>query len=99
MHTPGKYFVYITTNQHRTVLYTGVTNDLRRRASEHQYDAVHAGSHFAGQYQAFYVIWYQEFADINLAIKREKQIKGWRRSKKLDLIKSMNPEMRFLTLP
>ncbi len=96
MHIVGRYFVYITTNQHRTVLYTGMTNDVAIRSAQHQQDAVHDGLHFAGRYQAFYVVWYEVFTDVNQAIKREKQIKGWSRRKKLELIQSANPEMRFL---
>jgi len=96
MHIPGRYFVYITTNQHRTVLYTGMSNDVAIRAGQHQEDAVHNGMHFPGWYQAFYVVWYEVFTDVLLAIKREKEIKGWRRSKKLALIRSVNPDMRFL---
>ena len=96
MHVPGRYFVYITTNQHRTVLYVGITNNAVIRAAQHQQDAVHDGRHFAGWYQAFYVVWYEIFTDVNLAIKREKELKGWRRSKKLALVHSVNPEMRFL---
>ena len=91
-----QYHVYITTNQHRTVLYTGVTNNLARRLQEHQADAVFHGAHFTGQNQAFYLIYSETFTDIRVAIAREKQIKGWRRSKKLDLIHSINPEMKFL---
>jgi len=82
MHIVGRYFVYITTNQHRTVLYTGISNDVAIRAAQHQQDAVPEGVHFPGWYQSFYVVWYEVFTDVNLAIKREKEIKGWRRSKK-----------------
>lgn len=90
------YHVYITTNQHETVLYAGVTNNLSRRLQEHQADAVYQGAHFAGQNQAFYLIYAEPFTDIREAIAGEKQIKGWRRSKKLDLIHSVNPELKFL---
>ena len=76
MHIPGRYFVYITTNQHRTVLYTGFTNDVARRAIEHQEDAVIHGIHWAGKNQAFYVVYYEVFTDVKQAIKREKEIKG-----------------------
>jgi putative endonuclease len=96
MKIPGRYFVYITTNQHRTVLYVGITNDVEIRAAQHQWDALFGGVHFTGRYQAFYVIYYEVFYDVNAAIARETEIKGWRRRKKLDLIKEVNAEMRFL---
>jgi putative endonuclease len=91
-----RYYVYITTNQHRTVLYTGVTGYLQRRIDQHWYDALYEGKHFAGKYQAFYLVYYEEYSNINTAIAREKEIKGWKREKKLMLIKSLNPEMKFL---
>src|SRR5262245_6430665 len=91
-----RYFVYITTNQHHTVLYTGVTGFLQRRMDEHWYDALYEGNHFAGKYQSFYLVFFEEYNDINKAIAREKEIKGWRREKKLALIRSQNPEMKFL---
>lgn len=96
MKRSGQYHVYITTHQHRTVLYTGVTNDFFRRLNEHLYDAVNNGAHFSGANQAFYLIYSETFEDVRQAIAREKQIKGWRRSKKLDLIRDVNPEMNFL---
>ena len=79
-----QYFVYIATNRSRT-LYTGVTNNLQRRHSEH-----FAGqSRFTAKYRIDRVVYYETF--IHKAIAREKQIKGWRRSKKLALIESVNP--------
>ena len=82
-----EYFVYIATNRSRT-LYTGVTNNLQRRHLEH-----FAGqSQFTAKYRIDRVVYYESYMDIHQAIAREKQIKGWRRSKKLALIESVNPK-------
>ena len=81
------YFVYIMTNRART-LYTGVTNDLRRRVHEHRRKLVPA---FTKRYEIDLLVYYEVTADVRSAIAREKQIKGWRREKKLALIASMNP--------
>jgi len=91
------YFVYITTNKNKTVLYTGVTNNLYRRLSEHKENAKpfrHAS--FAGQYNAYFLLYYERFEYIAHAIAREKEIKGWRRSKKEALINIENPGWKFL---
>jgi putative endonuclease len=96
MKKTGRYYVYITTNQHRTVLYTGVTNDITRRCQEHLHNALYNRTAFTGRYQAFYLLYYEIFASITTAIKREKEIKGWKRSRKLDLINSTNPDLVFL---
>lgn len=90
------YFVYITTNQNRKVLYTGVTNDLTRRPYEHKVDSIGIKKHFAGKYNCIYLIYFERFQFIEHAIEREKEIKGWRRSKNEELIKSINPEWSFL---
>ncbi len=91
------YYVYIVTNKNKTVLYTGVTNNLQRRLWEHEQNAIpFRHSSFAGKYNAYHLIYYEQFEYIQNAIAREKEIKGWRRSKKEDLIKTMNPEWRFL---
>ncbi len=90
------YYVYMTTNQHRTVLYTGMTNNLSRRLDEHYVAALYNQKRFAGRYQAFYLLYYETFKDIRQTIAREKEIKGWSRDKKLVLIRSFNPEMKFL---
>ncbi len=81
------YFVYIMTN-HSGTLYTGVTNDLTRRVYEHE---TQAGGSFTRKYRMHKLLYFQETGDILSAIEREKQIKGWRRSRKLELIKSQNP--------
>lgn len=90
------YFVYITTNKEKTVLYTGVTNDLTRRMSEHKMDSEGEKKHFAGKYNAYFLVYWERHQNINHAIEREKQIKGWLRAKKEALILEFNPEWRFL---
>jgi putative endonuclease len=89
------FTVYITTNYTRTVLYTGVTNNLEQRITEHYLDQSE-GKTFAGKYKAYYLIYLETYDYILNAIAREKEIKGWRRQKKLDLIYSYNKDLRFL---
>ncbi len=81
-----EYFVYIATNRSRT-LYTGVTNNPQRRHSEH----FQGRSRFTAKYRIDRVVYYETYMDIHQAIAREKQVKGWRRSKKVALIESTNP--------
>ena len=90
------YFVYIVTNQKKTVLYTGVTNNLRRRLFEHKENSNTRRNTFAGKYNCYNLIFYERFQYITHAIDREKQIKGWKRFKKEALIYSINPEWHFL---
>ena len=85
------YFVYITTNPTRTVLYIGVTNSLARRMDEHRANRNHKLK-FGGKYFCYNLIYYEEFQDIRNAISREKELKKWRREKKENLINIMNPE-------
>jgi len=80
-------YVYIATNKSRT-LYIGVTNNLEHRMWEHKQKA---GSKFAAKYNITRLVYYEEFADIRDAIAREKELKGWRRDKKVDLIEDDNP--------
>ncbi len=89
------YYVYMVTNPERTVLYTGVTNNLPQRLTEH-WDNRGQTKTFAGKYYCYNLIYYEYFTYINNAIAREKEIKGWSRQKKLDLIKTMNPDWTFL---
>ena len=88
-----QYYVYIMTNKHHTVLYTGVTNDLQRRAYEHR---TGQGGGFTSRYNVKKLIWYEISQDVNAAIAREKQIKGGSRKKKIALIEQMNPEWQDL---
>lgn len=96
MMRPHNYFVYITTNKNRSVLYTGVTNNLARRLFEHEQDAKTIKKHFAGRYQAYLLLYWEYFQNILQAIEREKQIKSWSRLKKENLIVSFNPNWQFL---
>ncbi len=90
-----KFYVYIVTNPAREVLYTGVTNDLAQRLIEHWMNRGSSQT-FAGKYFCYNLIYYEEFKYINDAIAREKEIKGWRREKKLSLIDTKNPDWDFL---
>ena len=83
------YYVYILTNRHKTVLYTGVTNDLVRRVYEHK-NHLDVGS-FSSQYNVEYLVYYEATTNIEAAIAREKQIKGWNRKRKEKLIDNKNP--------
>ena len=87
-----QYCVYIMTNTHHTVVYTGVTNNLQRRVLDH-----HQGkTTFTKKYNVTKLVYFECCDDINIAIAREKQIKGGSRKKKLDLINSLNPEWKDL---
>ena len=89
----NQYCVYIMTNKHNTVLYTGVTNDLRRRVIEHR---TGQGGKFTSKYKITKLVYYECGADINAAIEREKQIKGGSRQSKLDLVNKINPGWKDL---
>ena len=84
------YFVYILTNNGGTVLYGGVTNDLRRRVAEH---ASARGCEFTAKYQVHRLLYFEAFDDVRFAIAREKQIKSWSRKKKEALIRAANPRL------
>lgn len=86
-------YVYITSNKHRTVFYTGVTNNIERRLYEHRNGI---GSKFVKKYNVVYLLFVEHFFNANEAVSREKQIKGWRREKKMALIRSVNPGFRDL---
>ena len=89
------FYVYITTNPNKTVLYVGVTNDLARRLFEHKENKGSRNS-FAGKYHCHCLVYYEHFSNIEYAIEREKEIKKWSRIKKMNLIASTNPTWRFL---
>jgi len=87
----GNYYVYITTNPGRTVLYVGVTNDLSLRLRQHRENRGNKNS-FAGKYHCYKLIYFESYADVNQAIQREKEIKDLSRKKKEELIAVRNPK-------
>ena len=90
-----KIYVYILTNANNTVLYTGVTNNLKERITEH-YTGKESSKSFTSKYHCYYLLFCESFDYVNNAIAREKEIKGWVRKRKLELIRSFNPEFKFL---
>jgi len=90
----GMYLIYILASNSGT-LYIGVTNNLERRVEEHKSGLIEG---FTKKYECKKLVYFEEYNYINDAIAREKQIKGWRRSKKEALIRTMNPGWRDLTL-
>lgn len=89
-----KYYVYILTNRSRT-LYTGMTNNLARRLEEHR--SKHYQKSFTKRYSINRLVYFEELDHPADAIQREKQIKGWLRKKKIQLIESVNSEWLDLT--
>ena len=87
MPATGSYFVYIMASLSRT-LYIGVTNDLVRRVHEHKMKELRG---FTASYNINRLVWFEEFATPSDAIAWEKQLKNWRRDKKIQLIESVNP--------
>jgi putative endonuclease len=87
-----QYDVYILASTTR-VLYVGVTSDLVARMAQHRAKAVPG---FTAKYDCTRVVFHETFANVNQAIEREKQVKGWRREKKIALIESVNPQWRDL---
>jgi len=84
------YYVYILSNPRRTVYYTGITNHLLRRTYEHRSKLIEG---FTKRYNVTDLLYYEQCNDPLVAITREKQIKDYRREKKLTLIRSLNPKM------
>ena len=82
------YWVYMLASKKNGTLYTGVTNDLARRAFEHRNGA---GGRFTRRYHVQRLVWFEEHSDINEAIAREKQIKRWERAWKIQMIEAINP--------
>jgi len=87
------YYVYILASSSGT-LYIGVTNNLERRVSEHKLGIVEG---FTKKYGCKKLVYYEHYSDINLAIAREKILKGWLRVKKENLIKTVNPKWKDLS--
>ena len=88
------YYVYILTNTHHNVLYTGVTNDLERRCNEHKQKKIKG---FTQKYNVDKLIYFERFDSVDSAIAREKQIKGFSRDKKLALINNVNKDWEELS--
>ena len=87
------YYVYILTNKNNSAVYIGVTNDLRRRLSEHQNEQLGG---FTQKYHVHKLVYFEEYSDVKAAIAREKQLKHWNREKKNGLIESLNPDWNDL---
>lgn len=91
-----EFAVYILTNYDNTVLYTGITNNLRRRIWEHKHNL--NSNSFTGKYKTYKLVWFELFPTSEEAILAEKKIKGWIRTKKMKLIINKNPLFKDLTL-
>lgn len=89
-----QYYVYVMTNKSHT-LYTGVTNNLERRVYQHKQKLVPG---FTARYNITRLVYFEATQDVHAAIAREKQIKGWLRSKKIALIESINPGWQDLSV-
>jgi putative endonuclease len=90
---PKQFYVYIMSNKSRT-LYTGVTSQLPTRVNQHKDKAAPS---FTSRYNIDRLVWAEAAPDAMTAIKREKQLKGWSRAKKIALIDELNPEWRDLS--
>jgi putative endonuclease len=88
-----QYYVYIMSSRSR-VIYIGMTNDLRRRVAQHQQKLVEG---FTQKYNVTQLVYYEVTQDVHSALAREKELKGWRRSKKVALIESVNPAWKDLS--
>ena len=88
-----QFYVYILTNKYNTVLYTGVTNNLKRRVFEHKSKR---GGVFTSKYNVTKLVYYEATTDPRSAIAREKQLKAGSRQKKVDLIVGMNSAWKDL---
>jgi len=87
------YFVYILTNLNKTVLYIGMSGDIKRRITEHGQGLIDG---FSKKYHCKYLVHYEKYDKPDEAISREKMIKKWSRKKKENLINKTNPEWKFL---
>ncbi len=90
-----QYYVYLLTNRSNDVLYVGVTNNLERRVFEHRNKLVEG---FTKKYNLTKLVFYEVTDDIESAIRREKQLKNWRRAWKVDLVNESNPEWKDLSI-
>ena len=90
---PKQFYVYIMSSRSH-VIYVGMTNDLQRRVYQHKQKLVEG---FTQKYNVTMLVYYETTSDVRAAIAREKQIKGWRREKKIELIESANPKWKDLS--
>ena len=88
-----RYWVYIMTSSSLSVMYIGVTNDLGRRVAEHR---AGIGSEFAKRYKVSRLVYAEEYEQVEEAIAREKQLKGWKRIRKNELVRAANPGWKDL---
>ena len=91
----NKFFVYILASNNNTTIYIGVTNNIERRIYEHKNNLIDG---FSKKYNTHKLVYLEETNSIENAIKREKQLKGWKRNKKDLLINSINPNWQDLSL-
>ena len=88
------YYVHILTNKTNNVLYIGMTGDIQRRISEHKSEMIDG---FSKRYHTHKLVYFEEYGDSMEAISREKQLKGYKRDKKIALIDKMNPDWNDLS--
>ncbi|MFA6532570.1 MAG: GIY-YIG nuclease family protein [Patescibacteria group bacterium] len=89
-----EYYVYIIANKFNSVYYIGVTNNLKRRMYEHKNKLIDG---FSKKYNLTKLIYFEDYNDIDSAIRREKQLKNWHRNWKVNLIKFFNPNLKELS--
>lgn len=92
------YYVYIITNKYRSTYYIGMTNNLKVRLNQHKENIIIGNKTFASKYNLEFLVYYEKYTWVQEAIAREKELKKWRREKKLNLIKEFNPAFEFLNL-
>jgi len=90
------YYVYILTNKYRSTYYIGMSNNLKLRLEQHKQNIEFENKTFASKYNIEFLVFYEKFVWVEEAIAREKELKKWRREKKLDLIRNFNPDFEFL---
>ena len=90
------YYIYILTNKNRSTFYIGVTNNLKLRLEQHKDNLETRNKTFASKYRIEFLVYYEKFVWVQEAIAREKELKKWRRDKKLSLVQGFNPEFEFL---
>ncbi len=90
------YYVYIITNNYRSTFYIGMTSNLSERLKRHHNNIVEGKKTFAAKYNLEFLVYYEKFTWVQQAILREKELKGWKRERKIDFIRSFNFDFEFL---